>query len=189
MFPLKLRNTVRCEPKTLSRRAQTSSGTRLISREVLQRSNVAPLDIALAVIPDEGLRSRFRDAGSDTAEVSCFGYTAAVAAYGDAECEAWRQRLVAYLRANRDHSASRLQAMGISCVRPEASYLMWMDCTDVLPQGMNAEEFFLESGVALTGGVAFGGSPSTVRLNLGCRRETLDEGLARMASAISRLEP
>ena len=147
--------------------------------------NVAPLDIALAVIPDQELRSRFRAAGSDAAEVSCFGYSAAVAAYGDPECELWRQRLVAYLRANRDHAAARLRQLGIRCVTPEASYLMWMDCAEVLPAGGNAEEFFLEAGVALTGGVAFGGDAATARLNFGCRRETLDEGLARMEAAIN----
>ena len=73
---------------------------------------------------------------------------------------------------------------GHPCVVPEASYLMWMDCADVLPEGANAEEFFLEAGVALTGGVAFGGAAGTVRLNFGCRRETLDEGLERMAAAL-----
>ena len=67
---------------------------------------------------------------------------------------------------------------------PPRSYLMWMDASDVLPEGANAEEFFLDAGVALTGGVPFGGSAATARLNFGCRRETLDEGLARMASAI-----
>lgn len=146
--------------------------------------NVAPLDIALAIIPDPALRQKFRSAGSDAAEVSCFGYSAAVAAYGESECESWRQRLVTYLKANRDHAAGRLQEMGIRCVVPEASYLMWMDCADVLPEGANAEEFFLEAGVALTGGVAFGGAAGTVRLNFGCRRETLDEGLERMAAAL-----
>ena len=47
--------------------------------------NVAPLDIALAIIPDPALRQKFRSAGSDAAEVSCFGYSAAVAAYGESD--------------------------------------------------------------------------------------------------------
>ena len=77
--------------------------------------------------------------------------------------------------------------MGVRYVRPEASYLMWMDASGALPEGTNAEQFFLEeAGVGLTGGVAFGGAPGNVRMNLGCRRETLEEGLRRMAAAIER---
>ena len=37
--------------------------------------------------------------------------------------------------------------------------------------------FFLDAGVGLSGGLPFGGSSGTVRLNIGCRREVLDEGL------------
>ena len=151
--------------------------------------NVAPLDIALAVIPNEELRGRFVALGADAAEVTCFGYSAACAAYGDPESEAWRQRLVTYLAANRDYAAERLGAMGIRCTRPEASYLMWMDCSNVLPEGSNAQEFFLkEAKVAFTGGVAFGGGARTCRLNFGCKRETLEEGLNRMAAAIAALD-
>ena len=45
--------------------------------------NVAPLDIATAIVPDDSLRRRFRRVGLDAAEVSIFGYTATLAAYGD----------------------------------------------------------------------------------------------------------
>ena len=148
--------------------------------------NVAPLDIATAIIPHEPLRTTFIACGRDAAEVSVFGYVAAQAAYGEPECEAWRMRLVDYLRANRDVAAARLTAMGISCVVPEASYLMWMDATDVLPPGTNAEAWFKDvARVGLTPGVEFGGGLGTVRLNYGCRRETLDEALRRMEEALA----
>jgi len=147
--------------------------------------NVASLDLAVAVIPDANLARRFRNCGRDAAEVTCFGYSAALSAYGDAACEVWRQRLVEYLRANRELAFAVLSSVeGMRCVRPEASYLMWIDATDALPKGTNAEAFFLEAGVGLTGGVPFGGSMGIVRLNFGCRRETLEEGLERMVSAV-----
>ena len=150
--------------------------------------NVAPLDLALAIAPNPTLLAKVREAGKDSAEVSCFGYTAAVAAYEHPECEAWRRRLVRYLAANRDYAAERLRALGIRCVTPEASYLMWMDCAeaDGFPPGADAHDFFLNAGVALTGGVPFAGAPGTARLNFGCRRETLEAGLDRMAAALGR---
>ena len=114
--------------------------------------NVASLDLAVAVIPDANLARRFRNCGRDAAEVTCFGYSAALSAYGDAACEVWRQRLVEYLRANRELAFAVLSSVeGMRCVRPEASYLMWIDATDALPKGTNAEAFFLEAGVGLTG--------------------------------------
>ena len=119
-----------------------------------------------------------------------FGYVAAAAAYGDAECEVWRQSLVRYLRSNRDAATAALRQMGVRFVAPESSYLLWIDATDVLPwAGANAEAFFREAGVGLTGGVSFGGRPGTCRLNFGCTRATLEEGLARMAAAIAAARP
>jgi cystathionine beta-lyase len=147
--------------------------------------NVAPLDIAFAMVPDESLRARFVAAGGDKAEVSIFGYPATLAAYKDPECEAWRLRLVEYVKANRDFAADALEAMGLRCVRPEASYLMWIDATDALPAGTDAEQFFLAAGVGLNAGEPFGGTKGTCRLNFACRRETLEAGLERMSAAIA----
>ena len=148
--------------------------------------NVAPLDIAVGIVPDDSLRRRFRAVGADSAETGVFGYVAATVAYTDPECEAWRLRLIDYLKANRDYAAARLQRMGIQCVVPEASYLMWMDAVNVLPEEakQDAEEFFLAGGVGLSGGKPFGGGPTTVRLNFGCKREVLEEGLRRMEKHI-----
>ena len=69
--------------------------------------NVAGLDVSYAVAPSDTLRRRFRRVGIDQAEVTAFGYAATLSAYGDAECEAWRQRLVKYLRHNRDCARPR----------------------------------------------------------------------------------
>lgn len=88
----------------------------------------------------------FRTSGKDSAEVSCFGYAAARAAYGDPECEAWRGRLIAYLRVNRDYAAAVLRTVeGVRFVVPEASYLLWIDATDALPPGTDAVRFFADA--------------------------------------------
>ncbi len=67
--------------------------------------NVATLDLAVAVVPNDDWRRRIAAAGACKAEVPPFGFVAAEAIYADedGEVEAWRRRLVAYLRANRDH--------------------------------------------------------------------------------------
>lgn len=147
--------------------------------------NIASLGIATAVIPHAPLYARYRAASDDIAEVSCFGFEATLWAYTDPNCEAWRQRVVEYVRANRAYAVAALNSIaGVRAVVPEASYLIWLDATEALPAGTNALQFFLRAGVGLSGGVPFGGAPGTCRINLACRRETLEEGLVRMAAAI-----
>jgi len=80
---------------------------------------------------------------------------------------------------------------GMRAVAPEATYLAWLDCSSLdLPKG--AYRFFLEQArVALSDGPIYGpGGEGFVRLNFGCPRRTLTEGLERMATALaSHLTP
>ena len=66
----------------------------------------------------------------------------------------------------------------------QATYLAWIDTTD-----LNLSEparFFEEAGVGLSDGKEFHG-PGYVRLNFGCPRQTLREGLERIKAAVARL--
>ena len=148
--------------------------------------NVASLDLAVAVVPAPSLRRKFRDVGSDSAEVTPFGYVAAEAAYGHVESEEWRQRLLHYLRANRDFAFDELTRLpGVRATRPEASYLMWLSMPDL---GMDAAEFFEKHGVGLSGAVDFGGSRQCCRLNFGCTRQTLQRAVSRIATALETVD-
>lgn len=150
--------------------------------------NIASLCVGVGIVPDHKLWQLFDRACAGCADISCFGFATALTAYGDAECEAWRQRVVAYVRANRAYAYAALTSMGrVRCVLPEATYLMWFDATEALPPGTDALRFFLASGVGLSGGVPFGAAPGMCRINLACRRETLEEGLVKMAAALDEV--
>ena len=150
--------------------------------------NVATLDIALTVVPDEALRAEFAAAGRDAAEVTPFGYFATEACYGHAESEAWRLRLVAYLHANRDYAVDALTTALAGRVRvsaPEASYLLWVDTVDALPEDAgSAAAHLLAHGVGVSAGEDFGGPKTAFRLNFACSREILEKGLARIIEAL-----
>ena len=155
--------------------------------------NVATLNIALTVVPDAALRGEYKKAGADAAEVTPFGYFAAEACYGAPESEAWRQRLLAYLRANRDYAIERLTSAlphgAVKVTRPESSYLLWVDATGVLA-GSNAAAggaaaHLLSYGVGISAGEDFGASNTTFRINLACERSTLEKGLGRIVEALS----
>jgi len=116
------------------------------------------------------------------------GYIAGLAAYRDEQ--AWLDALLVYLEANRDYLLEYITTRmpGIKCQRPEGTFLAWLDCRGTAIPG-SPHKFFLEHArVALNDGGAFGaGGEGFVRLNFGCPRATLTEGLERMRAALEEL--
>jgi len=149
--------------------------------------NLAGLKAAVAIIPDEGLRGRFEAAkGGLVGAVNILGYAAMTAAYRD--CEDWLEALTAYLTANRDYLNSFVRDClpGVTTFPPEATYLAWLDCNALeLPENDAFAWFLEEAKVGLGDGKNFGPTGGGfVRLNFGCPRPLLVEGLERMAAAL-----
>jgi cysteine-S-conjugate beta-lyase len=144
--------------------------------------NLAGLGCAFAIIPCEPLRRRFVQAKAGIVPmINPFAYLAAAVAYRD--CGDWRRALLDYLRGNRDRLAEALTAMpGRLTMAPvEGTYLAWIDV-----RGTGIDEpvrFFEEAGVGLQDGREFDG-PGFLRMNFGCPREVLREGLRRMRRAL-----
>lgn len=149
--------------------------------------NLPGLKCAVAVVPNATLRERLTAAASDLVpKINVLGHTAAVAAYR--EGDEWLQALLRYLEDNRDFLAREVtrQLPGVRMGLPDATYLAWLDCREA---GLaDPFTFFLEEGrVALNDGKLFGpGGEGFVRLNFGCPRALLADGLARMAAALGR---
>jgi len=151
--------------------------------------NIAGLHCSFAVIPDAELRQRYLAARRGIVDsVNLLGFTAALAAYQ--EGQPWLEAVLHYLEANRDFVVAFVeQSMpGVSVAAPEGTYLAWLDCRAAGIPG-NAHDFFLkEAQVAVNDGVTFGpGGEGFVRLNFGCPRALLEEGLGRMRSALNAL--
>jgi len=150
--------------------------------------NVPGLGTSFAIIADAALRTRFvRASAGIVPEVNALGYAACEAAYG--EGEPWRAALLAYLRANRDLLADFVsrELPGVRIEAPiEATYLGWLDVSGL---GLaNPVKHFEDHGVGLSDGAPFGAAPgSHVRINFGCPRSALAEGLARMRAGVRAL--
>ncbi len=143
--------------------------------------NVPGLGCSFAIISDPSLRRDFcRVMEGIVPHVNLFGYVAAQAAYEQGG--RWLLALLAYLRGNRDLVEKEIGAMpGLSVAHVEATYLAWIDARGSgLPDPAKA---FEEAGVGLSDGAEFG-APGFVRLNFGCSRSLLAEGLARMKAAL-----
>ncbi len=151
--------------------------------------NIAGLSCSFAVIPNPDLRKRFEAGRKGLVEYpNLLGYTAALAAYRDGG--PWLAAAMAYLEANRDfvsaYAAEHLP--GVRMTPSEGTFLAWLDCRSAGISD-NPYRFFRENGkVMLNDGATFGpGGEGFVRLNFGCPRSLLAEGLERMREALASL--
>lgn len=153
--------------------------------------NVAGLFCGFAILPNDSLRRRYKvQVERMTLHVSSLSLIAAQASMSGA-CDDWLADLCAYLTANRDFLVDyvRQNLPGIRTSVPDATYLAWLDCNDLLTSGQiqgSPHKFFLEKArLALNEGADFGpGGEGFVRLNFGCPRQTLVEALERMSAAL-----
>ncbi|GAB4177916.1 MAG: PatB family C-S lyase [Rhodocyclaceae bacterium] len=146
--------------------------------------NLPGLGCAFAIIPDPALRRTFRAAMAGIVpDPNVMGWVATEAAYRHGAH--WRERLLEYLRGNRDRAIDAIAALpGLEARSPQATFLAWMDARGTgLP---DPAAFFESAGVALSDGGAFA-APGFLRLNFGCPRWRLDEALRRMGAALAPL--
>lgn len=119
--------------------------------------------------------------------VNAIGIDATVAAWDHGD--AWLTGLIGHLQAMRDHAVARLRAE-LPAVRfrvPEATYLCWLDCSDLGIEGTAFDFFHDEARVAFSPGENFRpGADKMVRLNFATSRPILDEILDRMVAAVRR---
>jgi len=150
--------------------------------------NIAGLNTAYAVIENDSIRRRFETELKryDLTMGNLFGIEALMASY---ECgEPWLRELLAYLQGNirfvTEYLAERIPQ--IRPVAPEATYLMWLDCSGLGMDDDTLERFFVEKAkLGLNTGISFGeGGSGFMRLNVGCPRATLEEAMRRLKGAV-----
>ncbi len=148
--------------------------------------NIAGLDCSIMICTNETLRSRVRAAKRGLmGGVNLLGMTAALAAYRDGS--QWLADVMTYLEANCDFLMGYLKQYlpQIHMIKPEATYLAWLDC-NLLQLGVSPSEYFHKNArVALNNGKDFGESGAGyVRMNFGCSRETLELALERIKRSL-----
>jgi cystathionine beta-lyase len=151
--------------------------------------NIAGMHCSVAIIPNAELRKRYEIAKRGiTPRVGLLDQVAGMAAYRDGQ--PWLDEILAYLEANRDFLVQWVgdNLPGISMLKPEGTYLGWLDCRKAGIPG-SCYKFFLEQAkVALNDGSAFGqGGAGFVRINFACPRSTLEEALDKMRNALDTL--
>ncbi len=150
--------------------------------------NLAGLSTSSVIISDPELMEKYRHTlvGLHMHLGNIFGNIASEAAYTHGH--AWLAELMHYVEGNVDlvmnFCHDRLPQ--IRPVRPEATYMIWLDCRAM---GLNSTElnrFFVEqAGVGMNEGFRFGpGGEGFMRMNLACPRATVKKALEQIETAI-----
>ena len=149
--------------------------------------NLAGLQQACCICPDEKIREAFRHE-MDKAGVragNIFALEGTRAAYN--EGDEWLDGLMAYLDGNRKHLAAMVaEHLPKAVLTPlEATYLGWID---LRAYGFNGEALMqrtIAAGVQFTGGTFFGDNgDGFLRINIGCPRRYITEGILRLKKAL-----
>jgi cystathionine beta-lyase len=117
------------------------------------------------------------------------GTEASIAAYTHGD--EWLGQLLEYIDGNIDYVITfcREKIPGIKPVRPEATYMIWLDCRDLGMEPAELNSFFIEkAGLGLNEGSTFGkGGEGFMRMNVACRRQTVVEAMERILKGINKL--
>ena len=142
---------------------------------------------AFCVIPDSEKRERYLGAlkAAKLYEPSIPTLVSLIAAYTSES--GWLPALKEYIQGNIDFVMEFFAQndLGIRPIRPEASFLVWLDCRAL---GLGQEEllsrFRDDAGVYLNDGASYGvGGEGFVRLNIGCPRSVLRAALSQIKAA------
>lgn len=153
--------------------------------------NLAGIVSSYCIIPDPEVRAKFfkyiEDCEIDYANI--FSVVATQAAY--TKGHQWRKEMMAYLSGNFDFVEEYLRTNipQIRSMRPQASFLMWLDCRKLgLSHDALIDLFVNKAGLGLNDGAMFGKEgEGFMRLNVGCPRAIVKEALDRLAAAVKAL--
>lgn len=154
--------------------------------------NLAGLQTAAVVVPNDNLRHKvWRGFNTDEiAEPNVFAAQAAVAAFTMGE--GWLEELQEYLFQNKKLAEDFLKAeiTQITAVPSQATYLLWLDCTKMRGNTIEAARFIREkTGLYLSEGSRFGGNGKNfLRMNYACPRKILEDGLSRLKIGAAEYE-
>lgn len=149
--------------------------------------NVPGLFCGFAIIPNKEIRQKYvKMVEHLRIHVSSMGLHAARVAFSG-QCDGWLRELCRYLGGNRDFLVNYITEYmpGVRVTTPDATYLAWLDFTQMKLKKSPFDFFMKEAKVALSDGKIFGaGGEGHVRLNFGTSRKILRQGLDRMRKAL-----
>lgn len=149
--------------------------------------NMAGLASSYCIIENKEIRDRFRTFlnASELSEGHAFAFISVIAAYQQGS--QWLGEMLSYVQSNIDFMDEYLRSNMplIKMIRPQASYLVFMDCRELGLSQTELVDFFVDKAhLALNDGAMFGKEGTGfMRLNAGCPRSTLMRAMEQLQSA------
>lgn len=150
--------------------------------------NIAGIVSSYAIVPDETIRKRYYDwlKANELDEAPIFSPIATVAAYSRGLD--WMRQMLAYVEKNVEYVEDycRRELPQIRPLRPQASFLVWLDCRGLGLSHERLVDLFVEKArLALNDGAMFGpGGEGFMRLNVGTPRAVLTRALESLRKAV-----
>lgn len=99
----------------------------------------------------------------------------------------WMGEMKTYIESNIDYVIDFIHEHlpQISCFKPEATYLLWFDCSRMNLNEEDLKQFFIkQAGLGLNQGNIFGkGGDGFMRMNVACRRDTVEKAMQQLKAA------
>ena len=150
--------------------------------------NIAGIVSSWAVVPNKDLRKKFYGwmAAGELNEEHIFAPIATTAAFEQGE--QWRKEMLEYLEGNIDYLIDYCEQHipQIRPIRPQASYLVWLDCRNLqLTHAQLLDLFINKAHLALNDGETFGTEGhGCMRMNVACPRSMLTQALEQLRDAV-----
>lgn len=157
--------------------------------------NIAGLQIANIIVPDEAVRQKVDRAinVNEVCDVNPFGVIALQAAY-TAEGEEWLTQLNEYIYANYDYACKYFSEhfSQTTVTQLEGTYLIWVDISAYgMPSDQFADMLLREANVCVNAGTMYGEETGRnfIRINLATQRARLEEAFRRMSVVMDGIIP
>lgn len=151
--------------------------------------NLAGLQTSIVIIPNKKYYKIYDNKISSlkVGRSNVFGLVALEAAYNFGED--WLKQLLEYLEENLKYLTKffKERVPKIKVIKPEGTYLVWLDCRQLALNDLELREFMIEKAkVGLLEGYKFGqGGEGFQRINIGCPRSILKKSLERIEKAVN----
>jgi cystathionine beta-lyase len=154
--------------------------------------NIPGLGLSALVIPDAAQRTAMKNIFESlhVGNYNPLSITAFEAAYRDGD--QWLDALMPYLQTTRDFAADFIarEIPQIKLIKPEATYLLWLDCRALEMSDAQLRDFFVrECKVGMNPGTVFGaGGSGFMRMNIGTRKALVIQALASIQEKLRARE-
>lgn len=151
--------------------------------------NIAGIVSSYAIVPNPRIRERFFGwlTANEFNEPTLFAPIATIAAFSKGE--EWRREMLRYIESNINFVISycKEHIPQIKPLRPQASFLIWLDCRGLgLDHDRLVDLFVRKARLALNDGEMFGPEgKGFMRLNIASPRAVVREALDRLKEAVS----